>query len=185
VTYPCASGSDGPGWLLTWFLVVPCAAFCCCAHGAEQGETAPPSGPSPNVIYLCREGGQDIHTNTKLNKNCKSVMLGLLPSTNSSAQASAPAKDVSKAPSGFPRISEAVQQARDTDRKRILEEELASEQKNLERAKKELSRQEAETIAGEKNYAKLIERLQPFREEIAHHEQNVRALRKEMETTAK
>jgi hypothetical protein len=46
-------------------------------------------------------------------------------------------------PAGFPRVQEDTQKARDTDRRHILEQELAGEQRNLEQARKELAEQEA------------------------------------------
>lgn len=138
--------------------------------------------PSPNTVFLCKDGGVSIYTNTKLNKACKTFALGI--PISSKAPASLPSNSAgefgSSAHAAFPRISEATQKVRDTDRKRILEDELANEQKSLEQAKKELMQQESTALAEEKNYKKITERLQPFRERIGQHERNIQTLRKEM-----
>ena len=53
-------------------------------------------------------------------------------------------------PASFPKVDDSAQKARDTDRRRILEGELASEQKNLEDAKKTLAEQEAVVLPEER-----------------------------------
>jgi hypothetical protein len=178
------SASNYPGWSLTC-LLAPCVVLGSYAWGAEQSKTVARPAPSPNTLFLCVDAGQQIHTNTELNRNCKAVVLGPPPAQKTATEASAAPKEASKTPPGFPKIGEALQKARDVDRKRILDEELATEQKNLDLAKKELSRQESETLTEEKSYTKLVERLQPFREKVALHEQNIRALRKEIDATSK
>jgi hypothetical protein len=44
---------------------------------------------------------------------------------------------------GFPRVDTGTQKARDSDRRRILDEELASEQKALDAARRDLASQES------------------------------------------
>ncbi|GLT22970.1 hypothetical protein GCM10007933_24310 [Zoogloea oryzae] len=73
-----------------------------------------------------------------------------------------------------------TQKARDTDRRRILEEELATEQKSLEAARKELEEQESVRYGNERNYQKLLDRVQPYKDKVQLHERNIEALRREI-----
>jgi hypothetical protein len=65
-------------------------------------------------------------------------------------------------------VDEQTQKSRDGDRRRILENELAAEEKNAEQAKKELSEQEAIVLPNERmqggaiSGGKVQERLQPL-----------------------
>ncbi|WP_228111912.1 hypothetical protein [Zoogloea sp. 1C4] len=73
-----------------------------------------------------------------------------------------------------------TQKARDTDRRRILEEELATEQKSLEAARKELEEQESVRYGNERNYQKVLDRVQPYKDKVQLHERNIEALRREI-----
>lgn len=83
-------------------------------------------------------------------------------------------------PASFPKVDGDTQKSRDNDRRKILEQELAAEQKNLDLAKKELQGQEAIRTGDERNYQKVIERLQPYKDKVALHERNLEALKKEI-----
>ena len=73
-----------------------------------------------------------------------------------------------------------VQQQRDIERRKILEQELASEQKLLDQAKKDLAEQEGQRLGSERNYQRVLERLEPFKKKVALHESNIVNLRKEL-----
>jgi hypothetical protein len=66
-------------------------------------------------------------------------------------------------------VDDQTQKSRDGDRRRILENELAAEQKNAEQAKKELAEQEGIVLPSERmqggaiSGGKVQERLQPTR----------------------
>jgi hypothetical protein len=83
-------------------------------------------------------------------------------------------------PSNFPRVDEGEQKARDTDRRRILEGELAAEEMSLEQAKKALAEQESIREGNERNYQKVLDRLQPYKDKVALHERNIEAIQKEL-----
>ena len=81
---------------------------------------------------------------------------------------------------GFPR--ETPQQsvsARERQRE-ILEGELAAERESLNQAKQALEAQEAVRSGDERNYARVQERLQPFKDAIQNHEKNIQALQREL-----
>jgi DNA polymerase III delta prime subunit len=77
-------------------------------------------------------------------------------------------------------VQDDTQKARDNDRKRILEQELAGEQRSLEQAKKELAEQEAVRLGDERNYQKMLDRLQPYKDRVGQHERNIQAIQKEL-----
>ena len=62
----------------------------------------------------------------------------------------------------------------------ILEKELAQEQQALAKAKAELAEQENVRFGNERNYARVEERLQPFKDSVETHEKNIEALRREL-----
>jgi hypothetical protein len=62
----------------------------------------------------------------------------------------------------------------------ILEKELAREEAMLEKAQKALEEQEAVRYGNERNYARVLERLQPYKDNVELHQKNVDALRREL-----
>jgi hypothetical protein len=80
----------------------------------------------------------------------------------------------------LPRVSEDTQKTRDNERRRILEQELADETKQLAQAKEQLAAQEATRDGNERNYQRFLERVQPYRDAVATHERNLDAIRREI-----
>lgn len=83
---------------------------------------------------------------------------------------------------GFPRVDDATQKRRDTDRRRILEQELADEQKLLDQARNTLDDSESVRYANESD-EKMRERMRPLREALVTHEKNIEAIRRELANT--
>ncbi|MCB1961430.1 MAG: DUF4124 domain-containing protein [Rhodocyclaceae bacterium] len=81
---------------------------------------------------------------------------------------------------GFPRVSDADQEKRDSDRRKILESELAAEEKALEEARTALAQEDAVRHGNERNFQKKLDRLQPFQAKVELHERNVEALKREL-----
>ncbi len=84
---------------------------------------------------------------------------------------------------GFPRVDGETQKRRDTDRRRILEQELADEQKLLDQARAALGDGESVRYSNETGDDKLRERIRPLREALATHEKNIEAIRRELANT--
>ena len=80
----------------------------------------------------------------------------------------------------FPKISAGMQQQRELDRRKILEKELETEQRNLQEAQHLLADQEATRSGNERNYQRVLDRLAPFQKAVLLHEENVANLRKEL-----
>ena len=126
------------------------------------------------TIYKCTDaGGGVVISNSRLDKNCKAVQItpdSTIPSPRPKATGGAAATPT---PGGFPKVQEDTQKARDTDRKRILEQELAQEQRNLETSRKELADQE-------RTHGDKSERLTPYKESVAQHERNIQSIQREL-----
>jgi len=82
--------------------------------------------------------------------------------------------------SSFPRESpEARASAKDRQRE-ILEKELLAEQQLLAKAQKDLVDQESVRSGNEQNYARVLERLQPYKDNVDLHQKNIEALKREL-----
>lgn len=91
-----------------------------------------------------------------------------------------PASKTKAVPANFPSVNGETQKKRDDTRRKILLDELATEQKLLEEAKQALSEGEAIRLGNEKNYQKYLDRIQPLKDAVARHEANIEALRTEI-----
>lgn len=129
-------------------------------------------------MWECDEpGGGKRFTNIKSDaKGCK--QLTVTPNIVSSPPAGKGAGGAS--PGDFPKVAPQVQQQRDTDRKKILETELINEEKNLQAAKRELAEQESIRLGSERNYQRVLDRIEPYQKKVKLHEDNIANLKKEL-----
>ena len=144
------------------------------------------AGANNHILYECVDAaGNKQFTNIPANpKACKVLNIPTAP-PGAPAPAAPGTQTQSRppkvsTPSHFPRVDRALQQERDNDRRRILENELNTEEKLLAQAKKELSEQEAVRLGTEKNYQRVLERLEPFQKKVKLHEDNVANLKREI-----
>ena len=91
----------------------------------------------------------------------------------------APAQKAAR-PSSFPRETSADRASAKGRQRDILQRELASEEAALARARQALAEQEAVRSGDERNYARVLERLQPYKETVENHEKNIQALQREL-----
>jgi hypothetical protein len=129
-----------------------------------------PLGTAANTLYKCTdESGVTLYTNQKTPKKTCIVLSYQAPPppANGGAKQRTAAAPT---PGDFPRVSGSEQKARDTDRRAILDKELASELQNAEKARKAL------LDAG----SQPPDKLQPLRDTLALHERNVESLKKEL-----
>ena len=142
-----------------------------------------------DVMYQCvDQDGHKSFSNIKSSEKgarCTAMDLGTPAPPPPAAKSSAK----TPTPSTFPKVDDNAQKARDNDRRRILESEMAAEQKNLEQAKKDLAEQEATVLPSERmqfkggagiSGGKVEERIQPYRDKVALHERNIEAIQKEI-----
>ena len=130
-------------------------------------------------IYKCVDAaGRASYTNDKretAGKQCEVVTTQI--------NVAPPPKPASR--SAFPRESAADRQNAASRQREILEKELAAEQQELARAREELAAQEAVRYGDERNYTRVLERLQPFKDRIETHEKNIEALRRELSSLSR
>ncbi len=136
-----------------------------------------------DTLYRCQmTDGRTTYTNQKTGKNCEVISQDKPVSTFTAP----PQKPRQATPADFPRVNGDQQKARDSDRRAILDQELANEQKNLEAAKKVLAEQENLTLPEERiagggiQGGKREARIQTFRDKVQLHERNLEAIRKEI-----
>jgi len=127
-------------------------------------------------IYKCVEpNGRPLYTSDKretAGRKCELVSREI-------NVVSTPPKAPSK-PGAFPRESPS-QRASARDRQReVLQKELATEEQDLAKANKELAEQESVRSGDERNYARVQERLQKYKDVVETHEKNIQALKREL-----
>ena len=138
--------------------------------------------PALADTYKCMDAnGHATYTNMKeetKGKNCTVVMreISVVPAMPAARSGAA-----TPGPKDFPRVDPATQKMRDGGRRRILEDELSGEEKALTKAKEELTQQESVRTGNEKNYQRVLDRLQPYKDDVDRHEKNVAALKKELD----
>ena len=92
----------------------------------------------------------------------------------------APPAAKSARPGEFPKETPADRASARERQREILEKELATEQAALAKAKQDLAEQESVRSGEERNYARVEERLQPFKDSVETHQKNIEALRREL-----
>lgn len=136
-------------------------------------------------IYECiDESGNRRFTNIKAEaQGCRQLNVGpvnTVPAPPKPAAKPPPGAPAASGAGSFPKVDAKTQQQRDAERRKILEQELASEQKLLDQAKKELAEQEALRLGSERNYQRVLDRLAPFQKRVQLHESNIASLKKEL-----
>jgi len=137
------------------------------------GSLAMPVAAQVTEIFKCRDArGQWTYTNDRRQAEkdkCEPVTTQVNV---------APAK--ASRPQNFPRESSAERAAGKGRQRAILEKELASEETALTQARQALAEQEAIRTGDERNYARVEERLKPFKETVDTHQKNIDALKREI-----
>jgi hypothetical protein len=118
-------------------------------------------------------------------KGAKKLDLGPLTATPAPAAGSRSSEEGARVT--FPRIDSETQKNRDETRRKILEDELASEAKLLAEARQNLKdgQDNPEVFRGQdgkiyRNVAKYNEKVSQLESEVALHEKNIDALRTEL-----
>ena len=143
-----------------------------------------PSGARAEIYECIDQNGNKRFTNiTAEAKGCKVLNVGPVntaPSQPSPGTKGQPKASALPTPANFPRVDRETQAHRDNDRRRILENELANEQKQLDDAKRDLAAQESQRLGDERNYQRVLDRLEPYKKKVKQHEDNVAAIRREI-----
>ena len=162
-------------------------ARCCTFAGSLLlGLAAPPA-----AAVLCKyvdENGHVTYSDSPVKGAKKTICFDPPPPPQPSAPAPQPQSSRSAAPQtaspapqgGLPNVDPATQRRRDDARRKILEEELAQEERALAEARKALSEGEATRLGSERNYQRYLDRIQGLKDRVAQHERNVSALKQEL-----
>jgi len=140
---------------------------------------AMPLAHAQSTVWKCVDGeGRSHYTNVKeeaKGTGCRIVSEGKVSTVPAAKLAAA-----TPTPATFPKVDKDTQKTRDDGRRKILEDELATENRSLDEAKAKLAEQEAIRNGDEKNYQKVLDRLKPFQDTVDRHERNIAALQREL-----
>ncbi len=151
-----------------------------------------------NVVYRCvDDAGRAQYTNVQSDvsgRPCQVVQREIsvvaTPSAGT-AKPAAPSAQASPKPAATTpgpvaasnpnlRVDGNTQRSRDDTRRKVLEDEMAQEERLLNRAREDLSEQEKIRTGDERNYQRVLDRLKPFQDAVERHARNVEALKKEI-----
>ena len=138
---------------------------------------AGPASAQVKTLWNCKDAaGRTTLTDQKadtVGKDCRIVSeerVSVVPAS----------KPVAKSPAGFPRETPADRASSKAKQKDTIEKELSQEVSMLDDARKKLSEQEQVRSGNESNYAKVLERLKPYKDTVEVNEKNVEALKREL-----
>ena len=133
------------------------------------------------TIWSCKDKDGRTHvTNLRedtVGKNCKVVQQTRVQVVPAATQSSRPG---GKPPTAFPREDAQTRASAKSRQREILEREVVQEEESLGKARKELAEQESVRYGDERNYAKVLERLQKYKDAVEVHERNIESLRREL-----
>lgn len=159
-----------PCWALAWSLAA--------GPAAAQAPAAPvyrcPGNP---VLYT-----DQITAREAADRGCKSIEgtpITVLQGTKPRAPAAPAASGTAPRPEGS-RVDPADQRARDSDARRILEDELRREEQRLAELKQEYNNGEPERRGDERNYAKYQERVADLKSAIGRKENDIASIKREL-----
>jgi hypothetical protein len=147
-------------------------------------------------IYRCQSpDGTPLFQNAP-GKNCKVMALPSLttipsvkiPAAGRASSAANPATTTttntttaSAAPADFPRVDVSAQRSRDSDRKRILQDELNRERSRLDDMLAEYNGGAPAWPESQRGQQKYLDRVERLKDDITRSETNVASLRRELE----
>ncbi len=136
----------------------------------------------PNVTYKCPgnlyQNGLSAKEAEK--QGCKRLEGAAVTIMQMTKPRSGSAVPTTAAASGT-KIDPVAQRARDSDARRILENELKTEEERLAAMQKDFNNGQPERQGNEKNYQKYIDRVNEMKASIARKQTDVAALRREIQ----
>ena len=152
----------------------------CFAQGAFA-QSAEGSG----VMYRCpgNDYNNTISAKEAKDRGCKTIEgapITVIQTTR--PKAAAPSGGASPAASSpaSARVDPAAQRARDSDARRILEDELRAEEQRLAALQKDYNNGEPERQGNERNYQKYLDRVNEMKAAIARKESDIGAIKREL-----
>lgn len=138
------------------------------------------AAPAQAEIYkYVDENGQVTFTDV-YKKGARRVDLPGAP-TSLPARAKAPRRaSYTPSPADFPRIDPGTQKRRDDIRRQVLQDELSSERRNAEEARRQMTLGERLQPGERATDGTYIERASKLRTTVQQHEQNITAIQREL-----
>lgn len=159
-------------------VVLRLAVLALAATGQVHAQAAQ-NQPGVETLWNCKDkDGRTVLTNQQADtagKECRVVQqqrVTVVPAQK------APAK--SSSPQNFPKETVGDRSTARDKQRNTLERELAQEESMLADAKRKLAEQESVRSGDEKNYARVLERLQPYKDAVEVHTKNIDALKREL-----
>jgi hypothetical protein len=159
------------------------AIFIALACGAAVGGAGAADTPDATVTYRCP--GND-YKNTISAKEAERLGCKKLEGAPVTViQMTKPRGAATPVPpasgTGVGRVDPTAQRARDSDARRILENELKGEEDRLAELKKEYNNGQPERQGNEQNYQKYVDRVGQLSAAIARKEADIAAIRRELQ----
>jgi hypothetical protein len=130
-----------------------------------------------NEIFQCTDpsSGKIEYKNTGETKGCKRMTvepvvmpkLGSNPGSNPTS-------------GNFPKVDPSVQKARDSDRHKILDDELAAKKTHLAELQKDYNNGEPDRTGDERNYQRYLDRVQQMKDNIARTQSDIDSIQGEI-----
>jgi hypothetical protein len=166
-------------------------ALACAYANPGFAQKAIDAGSGSNVVYRCPNNEYTNDPTTAKAKNCSIVPPNIStvegpfkPAQeklrNSEGKSNGNGKTESVKSERSEKGNSPEQKARDSDRRKILEDELKSSENKLADLKKEYNNGEPDRRGDERNYAKYQERVAQMKADITRAEADVSALKREI-----
>jgi len=172
--------------------VAPCAALALMLFTALAGSVARAQEGMYKCVY---PDGRIEYTNRSVGDQRNCSRLDIEPSTTvptprpaqapaAAPGAPAPRAPAASAPSGtpanFPRVDGGTQRARDTDRRRILEDELRQQESRYQEILKEYNGGQPERRGDERNYQRYLDRVQKLKDDLERVQGDIASVKSEL-----
>jgi hypothetical protein len=162
-----------------------CAAAILAGAAGVVAAASPADTVDSSVLYRCP--GND-YRNTITSREaeklgCRKVEgapVTVIQSTRPRTSTATPTATTSATASGV-RVDPVAQRQRDSDARRILENELRAEETKLAAMEKEFNGGQPERLGDEKNYQKYLDRVADMRSAIERKQIDIAALRREIQ----
>jgi hypothetical protein len=139
---------------------------------------------SPANATICKyidADGATHYTNVPPDKGWRKISCDVADDAQRSRGSAASAGTKTATPTGFPRVDADTQKGRDELRRKVLNDELASEEQLLVEARGAYGNGAPQPLPDEQaNAEKYRQRIAKLRQAVQLHERNVEALRKEI-----
>ena len=127
-----------------------------------------------DITKCVDEQGRIVYGNVGTGKGCTKITVDpvVIPSPKFPSKVAPPA--------GFPKVDPGTQKSRDSDRRRILEDELRDKEAQLADLKREYNNGEPERQGNERNYQRYLDRTAQLKSDIARAEGDIASIRSEI-----